>query len=296
MKSIISILLIQFCGGLFSQILENTEGQTFGEKPNFVEDFVRRNKIKSIKGTFSTKAAMDYIRPNDDIYIYKFNQSGELTLEYKTQLGDTLVTIYLYDDRGNLTVLRKSDQYGFHSYHYKYDALNRIIYSEYRRDTNRGQDKLAFEPDQSLIVSTETFEYIELEGKNYKKIYYNNTGNIYKEEFFYFDENNYLIRQEGILKTGSGRTNTTYAYDEKGRLLEKYSESFVMGNYTSKYAYEYDEFGNILSLKYYRNGEYITEYQIMYYPETLLLLGIITRDHATNFMTILSFKEYVYFD
>jgi len=296
MRSFLSILLLSIFSVASAQMLENKEGQTFGDKTNFVEDYVRLYKVHYIRGTFSTKAPLDIIRPNNDVYLYKFNELGELTLEYRTQLGDTLVTIYVYDERGNVIILRKSDQHGFHSYHYRYDDRNRIIYSEYRRDTNRGQNKLTFEPDETLIVSTETFEYIELEELNYKKIYFNESGISYKEEFFYFNEKKQLIRQEGMLKKGAGRTNVTYAYDENGRLLEKYSESSVMGNYTSKYAYEYDDLGNIMSLKYYRNGTYITEHQLMYFPETHLLQGIITRDHETNIMTILLLKDYVYFN
>jgi len=295
MKFIFIIFLIQLLGHANAQMLENKEGQTFGDKPNFVEDYIRRYSIHFIKGNFSTKAPMDIIRPNNDVYLYKFNELGELTLEYRTQLGDTLVTIYVYDERGNVIILRKSDRYGFHSYHYRYDHLNRIIYTEYRHDKNKGQNKLTFEPDQTLIVSTETFEYVSLENKDYKKLYLNESGTIYKEEFFYFDEKKRLIRQEGILKTGSGRTNITFTYNEGDRLVEKNTESYVMGTTTSKYAYEYDALGNIMSLKYYRNGEYNTEHQLMYFPETYLLQGIISRDHATNIMTILSLKDYVYF-
>jgi len=295
-RLLISGILIFLCFTVFSQILENTGGQLFGgERPYFDKDFIKRNKIQFIKGFFSTKAARDYIKPSDDIYWYKFNQLGELTLEYRTLAGDTLVTIYVYDERGNIIIKRKSDKYGFESQHYRYDEKNRIIYSELRRDVNKGQDKLTFEPDQSMIVTKEIFEYIELSGKNYKKIFYNNSGNIYKEEFFYFDENNYLIKQEGLLKTGSGRTNVTYTYDDKGRLSEKYAETLVMGNYSSKYTYEYDQHGNILSLKYFRNGEYNTEFQLLYFPETMLLKAIITRDHATDFMTIIKFEEYTYY-
>jgi len=295
MKYIFILLLIQFLGNANAQMLENREGQSFGDKPNFVEDYVRRYRIQYIKGNFSTKAPMDIIRPNNDVYLYKFNELGELTLEYRTQLGDTLVTIYVYDERGNIIIRRKSDRYGFHSYHYRYDDLNRIIYTEYRHDKNIGQNNLTFEPDQTLIVSAETFEYINLENKDYKKLYLNESGTIYKEEFFYFDEKKRLIQQEGILKTGSGRTNVTYTYNEDGRLLEKKTENYVMGTTTSKYAYEYDALGNIMALKYYRNGEYITEHQLMYFPDTYLLQGIISRDHATNIMTILSLKDYVYF-
>ena len=116
------------------------------------------------------------------------------------------------------------------------------------------------------------------------------------DEFFYFDENGFLLRQEGRLKMGSGLTNTYYTYDQKGRVLEKRVEKSVMGNYTSKWTYEYDEHSNVLAQHYYKNDVYITENQIVYFQESFLIKAIITRDEATDFMTILQFVDYSHYE
>lgn len=281
---------------VFSQMLGNTGGQVFGDKPAFVTDFVRNHKIKNINGTYTTKAELDYIRPSSDVITYKFNRAGELSQEYKVQSGDTIMTVFVYDEHGNVITMRRSDRWSFISYHYEYDSRNRITRSELRRDDNKGQDRLTFEPDKSKIVSSETFGYVELEKGNYKKMYYNENGSTYREEFFYFDEAGRLIRQEGVLKTGTGRSDITYTYDKEGRLIEKYSETEMMGIFTEKQVYEYDQWGNILAQRYYKDGKYTTEFQLLYNEDTQELKAIITRDHATNFMTILSLKDYTYFD
>ena len=295
MKPFFLILFICCTAQGFSQMLRNSEGQSFGDKPEFDFDFIRGHKIKSITGRYSTKAERDYIRSTTDVITYNFNRAGELSYEYKIQGNDTIVTVYVYDEYGNVVTKRKSDRYSFVSYHYAYDKHNRLISTEMRRDENRGQDRLTFEPGQHSVVSSERFDYVDFDNGDYKKIFYNESGGIYLEEFFYFDDKQQLIRQEGTSKSGAGRITTTYSYDKDGRLLQKFSESTMMGNYTARHVYEYDAHGNILAQRYYKDGNYTTEFQILYDETTHELKAIITRDHATNFMTILTLKEYTYF-
>ncbi|MFT5819928.1 MAG: hypothetical protein ACI8ZM_001153 [Crocinitomix sp.] len=277
-------------------MLDNIEGKTFGEVPYFNEAFVQRNKIKTIKGYYSTKATLDIIRQSKDVYYYEFNEKGQLIQDYRTQYGDTLISIYGYNEQGQLNILRKSDHDGFHSYHYSYDERGRILEKEYRRDFNKIGDAANFELEKSFSISIEKFEYVEMEGQDYKKIYYNNAGRIYQEEFFYYEENGYLIRQEARMKMGASFTNTTYAYDELGRVKEKIIVKHVMSTYTSKWVYEYDEHSNVLAQHYYKKKIYLSENQIVYSQDNLLIEAIITRDVATNLVTILKLSDYEFFD
>lgn len=294
-KRIIFILI--FCVSFaHAQMLDNTEGKTFGDVPFFNTEFVKRNKIKSIKGFYSTKATLDYIRKTKDIYFYEFNTKGQLTKDFRTQYGDTLVSMYEYDDKGRLQLMRKSDKGGFHAYHYTYDDQDRVLEEEYRRDVSKVGDKTKFQLDRTFVVSIEKYAYEDLEGGHYKKIYFNSAGKVYKEEFFYKNEFGNLARQEGRLKMGSGLTNTTYTYDEKGRVIEKMVEKKVMGNYVSKWVYEYDTHDNVLAQHYYKDDKYITEIQIVYSDATMLLEAIISRDEETNFVTILQFSDVTFYD
>ena len=266
-------------------------GQVFEDKPFFNEEFIARNKIKSIKGNYSTKAELDQIRPNTDIYVYDFDNKGRLIREYKTAFEDTIVITYEYDQNNRLSLKRQSDQYGFHSYTFKYDEKGRVIEQEYRRDSNKGSDKMNFNLDESYIITTEKFSYLDFSDSTYKKIYYNNAGFEYKTEFYYHTWDGQLIKQEGKLRNGSGNSKVRYSYDEKGRISGKQIEVNLTKKNVSRWEYEYDEIGNLLAVKYYRNGSWITEYQIVYERQTMFLSAIITRDHATNFMMILQFKD-----
>jgi len=295
MKIIILISIFLFTFGLQAQMLDASNGELFNETPFFDSDFIKRNKIKEIKGYYSTKVDLDMIRPTNDVYAYLFDESGKLVKEYNTKYGDTTVIQYSYDDNNNVILLRKSDKYGFHSYLYQYDSLNRIIYKEYRRDLNRTGDKLNFELDKSFQISSESFKY-ENTPIGLKKYFYNSKGTLYQIEFFYKDENGFLIKQESHLITGQGRTVTTYTYGNKGLLAEKHTETHFAGKTTTTYKYEYDDNQNILAQHYYRNGQYITEFQIVYNSKTMLLSAIITRDEKTNFITILKFSDYTFYE
>lgn len=280
---------------LHGQMLDNSSGETFGDRPFFNTDFIKNNHIKSIKGYFSTKVNLDIIRPTNDIYVYQFDRAGRLTTAYETKYGDTTITQYTYDYNNQVTVIRKSDKYGFHSYHFKYDSLSRIIFKEYRRDLNKNQDLLHFELDKTYRISSESFSY-EDTPIGLKKKYYNSKGIHYKTEFIYTNENGFLTGTSASLINGNGRFKTSLTYGDKGLLAEKKTENHLMKKTTSTYRYEYDENQNILAQHYYRNGNYTTEFQIVYDSKTMLLNAVITRDVKTNFMTILKFSDYTFYE
>src|SRR5687768_2591992 len=172
------------------QMLDNTHATAFEGRPEFVREFIRINGIQTIRGSFSTKADKDIIREGKDATYYKFNRFGELTFEYKTLFNDTLFTLYAYDERSNIVIKRTADRYGFQSHHYIYDNRNRVVRIDVRTEVNTGQNKFLHVPDESHQTATEKFEYVDLDKTNYKKCYLNNSGTIYREEFFYFDEKN----------------------------------------------------------------------------------------------------------
>ena len=171
----------------FSQMLDNSKGETFSNTPFFNTSFIKLNKVKRITGYYSTKAELASIKKSNNIYVYQFNQNGELIKEFKTKNNDTIVSQYAYDAFGNLSQIRKSDKYGFHSYHYKYDSIHRMISQEYRRDLNKSSDKTNFELNKSYYISSESYTY-ETTPIGLKKLYYNSKNKIFKTEFFYRDE------------------------------------------------------------------------------------------------------------
>jgi YD repeat-containing protein len=294
MKLYIVIFLLFITNFSMSQMLDNSKGETFSNTPFFNTAFIKLNKVERITGYYSSKSELESITKSNNIYVYQFNQNGELIKEFKTKDNDTIVSQYEYDKNGNLSQIRKSDKYGFHSYHFKYDSIHRIISQEYRRDINKSTDKTNFELNKSYYISSEFYRY-ENTPIGLKKLYYNSKNKIFKTEFFYRDEDGYLLKQDHQLKTGSGRGITTYKYGDKGLLTEKFTETHIIGKTSTKMVFEYDEFENVLAQHYYRNETYLTEYQIIYNEKTMLLSAILTRDVKLNFITILKFTDYSFF-
>ena len=295
MRLFFCILVLILAVPANSQMLDNTHATAFEGRPEFVREFIKAHGIQTIRGTFATKADKDIIRANNDATYYKFNRFGELTFEYKTIYRDTLFTLYVYDERSNVIIKRTADQYAFQSLHYTYDSRNRIVRIDTRVQKNSGQDKFLHVPDETYHTSTEKFEYVDLDAHDYKKCYLNGSGVIYREEFFYFDEKDRLIKQEGYQKTGSGKSTLELKYDDNGRLIEKRAESTVMGYYASHYTYTYDSWGNILSMKYYENDVYKTEFEYVYDAENKFLKAVILRDVPTQLMTIVKYDAYTFF-
>ena len=294
MKSLILVTFFFYTAVVFGQILNHSNVELFNEDPRCNVNFIKNNKIKSIKGHYSTKADYDRIRPTNNVYVYEFNEEGYLIQDYKTVRKDTIVRAYEYDKNHNLTVIRQSDQYGFQSYHFTYDSLNRMIAKEYRRDINQKKSKVDFYLDESYIISKHTFSYENLK-IGLKKSYYNSLGKVYQTEIFYTDEHGYLYKQESRSLTGVGSAKTDYQYNELGLLRECKTETVLNTKSTSRIRIEYDKHENIMAQHYYRNGVYKTEFQIVYNSETLLLNALLSRDIETNIITILKFSEYTYY-
>jgi hypothetical protein len=78
------------------QMLQNTEVNVFDGRPEFSSAFMRSQNIKTISGTFVYQGQqwMSSARQRNS-RTYKFNRFGELTFEYKTLLGDTLLHSYM---------------------------------------------------------------------------------------------------------------------------------------------------------------------------------------------------------
>jgi hypothetical protein len=297
---IYSVLIVFLMSSLsFAQMLDNEHGKAFSEDPFFNTSFIKRNKIKKITGRYSTKAINDQIRDNANLYVYEFSEDGRLTQKYHTvQIGtilDTIVYQYFYHESGLVSILRKSDQYGFYATHFTYDTLGRVIIEEKRRDLNKNQDKLNFELGQALVFSQETSSHFDGPLQS-KRTFYNNYDRPFKDHFKYFNEDGYLLKEETIMRMTRSRTVLDYSYDDKGFVSEIDKTTTLKGSKPSKQEFFYDELNNLEQVKYYRGEVYTTEKQMLYNKKSRLLKTVLTRDVATQMITILALDEYEFYD
>lgn len=286
--------------GLHSQLLNNQSGEAFTDRPFFNQTIVAQNGIKSIRGNFTHYKLGDAFRETELYRSYHFDRSGRLVkqLESRRIHGgiDTLISIYEYDDTGNLTALRQRDEFGFYAYIYAYDSAGNVVREEYRRNLTKETSKRAeFELGKEFVVTFETASYQYFERQR-KKTVYNSYDIPYKDIITYFNDDGQVTEEVERLRRTSGVKKTTYGYNGKGLLDSLEITSNRSGVQERLYVYEYDQFANLTNINYYKNGEHTTQHSIVYDDKTFLINNILVQNVATDFIRILRLEEYVFYE
>ena len=270
----------------------------FSDLPFFNTTFIKTNSIKTITGTISSKKVRDIIRSKGLDYNYKFTEDGllqtQLSSHFSKGIKDSSIVSYEYL-ANNIHVKRKSDSYGYYSYHYKYDTKNNIITQTYCRDENKFNSKNKFELQKEYVIVTDSFSYQEIDASQTKKTFYNSYGKKFKEQINYYDENGYLIEEYTKFIIGSNKKKNTYEYDQSGRVFKKHIYSNIAKDKKSTEVYNYDEIGNILDIKYFNNEIHLSTKEFLYDKKTMLLSALIIQDMETKFLRIIKYN-YTFFD
>lgn len=278
-----------------AQILDNKRGFAFTDEPFFDEAFIRTNKIKKIKGEFTYKKAGDIMRKTEFKSIYEFNSLGQLISTYETRIEgtikDTIENFYEYSSNNQLEVHRKKDSEGYGSVHYERDSLNRIISEETRRDLFDSKGQI----ERSLIINVEKMKY-DISPLQQKKTIFNSYGLPYMEEISHFNSDGYLLDVEENLKMTSNKFKYFYEYNEKGYISAIRSNADVNGVFAEEWLFRYDDWGNLIEKHIYKKGVFTTDIQIIYNSDTKLLSSVLTREVSTNFIMILRFMGYEFFE
>jgi len=280
-----------------AQLLDANK-QLFDEEPFFNEKFIKINKIKSIKGSWSSKKVKDIIRKKNVDFYYEFNENGMLQQQYSTFLSqnikkDTSVIAYTYNSESKIIVKRKTDNNGFFSLTYDYDAKGNLLKETYAREENASNTKNDFSLKKQYIIKTDSFHFEKL-SKNQEKItYYNSYGKSYKETFYYYDELGYLSEVYTKYLIGNKKSKITYQFNEIGRLGERTTHADLNKNLIKKEQFIYDEIGNLMEIKTYENDEYKTSTQFLY-DKNMLMTAQLTKVIATEFLTIIQYEYNFY--
>lgn len=294
---IILVLLVIINSGS-AQILELNR-PLFTDEPFFNAKFISNNKVKSITGSRSSKKVKDIIRTKGLDFYYEFNKEGLLIKQIATFLAaenkkDTNIITYHYSTNNRLDYIRKSDSYGYFSYHYRYDEINNVVNQTYCRDENMCDYKGDFYIRNQYIINTDSFSYEKLSNTQLKKMYYNSYNKVYKEEFFYYNELGNLIEEYSKYIIGNKKSKTTYDYDEKGRIHKVVSIQNIDKGEKLSEEYYYDELDNILEIKVYLNDKYKTSKQYLYDKKTMLLTAQLIQEVETEFVQIIQYQYKFY--
>ncbi|MEX1190686.1 MAG: hypothetical protein WEA99_01850 [Brumimicrobium sp.] len=292
-----TVLLLSF--KVDAQLLDNSEGNAFSDRPFFNEDLIRENKIKSISGNFTVKKVGDILRDTELVRSYFFNRKGQLIKTVETtqaSIGfDTLVSFYEYNERGDITAIREKDHFGFYATIYEYDSLGRVVREEFQRNLNKNKNSLDLNLGKKYVVTYETSTYNEYDGQQ-KRTIYNSYGVPFKDIFTYYDDSDLIKEKVERLQRTSSTKTTFYSYNEKGLIDTLKVNSNQSGIKKRLFVFKYDEWNNLVKKEYHKNGEYTTEYRVLYDEETMLINYIMTQEVSTGYITVLKLNEYDFFD
>lgn len=289
------ILLVSFLifGSVFAQVLDNRMGEAFTDKPFFNEEFVKRNRLKRLNGTYTYKNDGGAMRETKFKHVYEFDREGRLISTYETRTDDgtkdTAWNIYEYDEHGFLDTYRKTDEEGFTTVHYTNDSIGRVIKEEYVREIDSNGRII-----QTLSFNEERIEYKEFDNQT-MSTRYNNYNLPYLDEIYNYNDLGYLVSREERIKMTSSVYTYTHEYNDKGKLSAIKKTSNREDGIIEEMTFKYDELGNLIEKRVYRNGEFTTDIQIIYNSQTKLLSAVLTKQVSTGFMTIIRFKDYEFF-
>ncbi|MBI1838250.1 MAG: hypothetical protein HYR91_13395 [Flavobacteriia bacterium] len=288
------LLILFFTVEAYSQILDNKQGSAFTDKPFFNETFIRKNKIKKMTGKYTVKKPGDVMRPTEFKYVFYFDTLGHVTSTFETKnengFKDTIINIYEYSSENLLAIHWRNDSHGFTSKHYKYDSLKRIVSEETRRDILDVNGKV----EQSIILNLETMKY-ETYPNQIKKTIYNSYNLPYMEVYSTFNADGYLLEIEERLKMTSSSIKFIYEYNSKGLISSIKTTSEIEGKIAEEITFKYDVFGDLSEKEIYKNGQHMTDIQVIYNEDTKLLSSVLTRDVSTNYIYILRFQGIEYY-
>ncbi len=275
-------------------MLDNRNGSAFTDKPFFNTDFIRSNKVHKLNGKFTYKKPGDMMRETQYKYVYEFDSLGRLSTSFETRKDDGTVdttwNVYLYNQKNQLIEHKRGDGKGFTSTGYIYDEKGNVTEENYIREYNDSLGAL-----QRTVLNSESmkYEYFDLQ---VKKTVYNNYDLPYKFEISKYNELGYLVEREERLIMTMSLTTVKYTYNDRGYIasISSFEGSDTIPSEES--IFTYDEYGNLLEKHLYRKGVFTTEFEMIYNEKSKLLSYVLTRDVATNFIMILGFKNYEFFN
>ena len=292
MQHILSFLII-ILGSFFTantQIIDNSEGQAFGQIPFFNSDFVSKNKIKKLKGFFSVTSPTTPVIQTGLYCVYEFDEQGRLSHTIETYQGtnstDSLENFYFYNEKNQLIQHRKKEHNGYTAIVNELDEKGRIIKQIYKRDLLNSKGELV----ESFLINEETMKYKLIDSTEICTIY-NNYNLPYLEKTIKYNTNGYLVEISERSITTSGFYKVTYSYNERGWLESKKKFVNSSSEPVEEWRYQYDTFGNIKNIFSYSFGELVEEKEIYYNDKSLILSNILFIDAKTKRVKMLQLKE-----
>ncbi len=275
-------------------MIDNQNGDALTETPFFDASFIKQTRAKRIIGKYTYKAKGDIMREKDYQFTYTFDREGRLqsTCETRPDDGtkDTTWNLFAYDHLGELCEFRKTDIGGYTLIRYERDSLGRVISKKYFKEVLDSTGNVA----STITFNEEKSEFSNVDQQT-RRTCYNSYNLPYLDEYWNYNEDGYLTERIKRIRMTSTVYTYSYEYNEEGLLSAIRKSSNRQEGYLEEMTFKYDELGNLIEKHEYKNGEFISDIQLIYNSASKLFSAILTRDVKTDFIVIIRFQEYEFY-
>jgi hypothetical protein len=268
------------------QIIDNYRGQLFLGDCMFNAQFIRENRIASIRGEFSKKEEMRPIENLGTMELFTFSTQGKPTeylRSFRMRGGeiDTTSQSYQYNDLSELIQSTKHTIGGYDAIQFEYDNTGNPIREKSLRGEWQNSGK-----NRETVIKTEASTYEVLFDTLHIRTYLNAEGKPYRIRETVYNRHGMKFSEELRYVLTNKKDLSHYIYDDFGRLSKIIHSSNVAGNQTTTYTMEYDALGNLDRAKVYVNGKLKEAQEFIYEPATLLLNARLVKDEAKGIIYI----------
>jgi hypothetical protein len=282
---------------LQAQLLD-TDKRLFSDEPFFNEAFVRNNNIKSISTEHHFKPDKEKMYPKGVTITYDFSPNGKLTRQFtrfRVPGGgfDTSFIYYEYDQVGRWVTKRTTDNFGFFSLTYVYDARGNVVEEIYSRELNANQANSDFLLAKQYPMGIEKYEISYITSNFFKKKFLNNLGVPFKEISYATNADGKVTEETSTFITTRMLERKTYKYDDNGKLIEREEYTDVNRDVLLTFQYSYNAEGCLLDIKKLKNGQqvYVTEFMS---NEKGIITAKLARDNEAKMIDVVKFSYEYY--
>ncbi|MGE0567334.1 MAG: hypothetical protein AB7O73_05240 [Bacteroidia bacterium] len=299
----------------------------FSKEYSFNKSFLKKNQIKKVVLEIIDKK--DFQAPIDRNLVehYEFHTNGNIKRNFHTEIiktltreenvpaiykngkrirkaysqyvqdyvYDTISTTYLYNEKDSPIMKRDHLGYGFYdTRYYNYDEEGYLIKETRYKETNLSNKANDFILGNQVRVSIDSMSIKKYENQ-YKVSYYNSDNRPYKEVITNKKENKVVNVDESYVSAAWIRQSHKFEYDTLGRLVKAGYFTNANTPLTYFHTYDYDTNGWLLTDKYYKNDELLTETSYVNDFKSNLVSSIVMRDYKNLSIRIIKLR-YAYMD
>lgn len=205
--------------------------------------------------------------------------------------NDTIFASIYYDAQNRIILKRTRVNDYYDAYYYEYNEEGKLKKELHCKETNVSENKNEFKLGTQMILSLETYEYEKLSKTQIKKKCLNDEGKEYKKAIINYDDSGNILSETYSYIVSWMFSETTYEYDFADRVIKNTTTSNESGDVKTQKTYEYDQKGLLISEKYYKNNELLTETSYLYDSNNNLITSRVARDHKKSSIGIV---KYIY--